>query len=177
MEAEIDWNRRLADQWEWHWENQIKPRLAGLTDEEYLWEPAPGSWNVRGPRAIDWEFPQPVPPPVTTIAWRLAHVIVGVLAMRNASHFGAPPAAYETWEYATTAAGALDQLETQLAIWREGVRTAELEKRLGDTEPYPELTIADLILHIHRELIHHMSEVSLLRDLYQHTQVKNGDNA
>jgi hypothetical protein len=29
---------------------------------------------------------------------------------------------------------------------------------------------ADLVLHIHRELIHHLSEVCLLRDLYLHTQ-------
>jgi len=25
-----------------------------------------------------------------------------------------------------------------------------------------------LVLHIHRELIHHLAEVSLLRDLYSH---------
>jgi hypothetical protein len=29
--------------------------------------------------------------------------------------------------------------------------------------------MADLVLHIHRELIHHLSEVCLLRDLYLHT--------
>lgn len=27
--------------------------------------------------------------------------------------------------------------------------------------------MADLVLHIHRELIHHLAEVALLRDLYQ----------
>jgi hypothetical protein len=30
--------------------------------------------------------------------------------------------------------------------------------------------MADLVLHIHRELIHHLSEVCLLRDLYLHTK-------
>ncbi|MDN5760078.1 MAG: DinB family protein, partial [Tomitella sp.] len=29
---------------------------------------------------------------------------------------------------------------------------------------------ATLVLHIHRELIHHLAEVALLRDLYTHTQ-------
>jgi hypothetical protein len=29
--------------------------------------------------------------------------------------------------------------------------------------------MADLVLHIHRELIHHRSEICLLRDLYLHT--------
>jgi hypothetical protein len=28
--------------------------------------------------------------------------------------------------------------------------------------------MAELVLHIHRELIHHLSEVCLLRDLYLH---------
>jgi hypothetical protein len=30
--------------------------------------------------------------------------------------------------------------------------------------------MADLVLHIHREPIHHLSEVCLLRDLYLHTK-------
>ena len=34
--------------------------------------------------------------------------------------------------------------------------------------------MADLVLHIHRELIHHLSEVCLLRDLYLHTTTTNG---
>jgi hypothetical protein len=29
--------------------------------------------------------------------------------------------------------------------------------------------MADLVLHINRELIHHGAEISLLRDLYAHT--------
>jgi hypothetical protein len=28
--------------------------------------------------------------------------------------------------------------------------------------------MADLVLHVHRELLHHLSEVGLLRDLYLH---------
>jgi hypothetical protein len=30
--------------------------------------------------------------------------------------------------------------------------------------------MADLVLHIHRELLHHLSEVCPLRDLYLHTK-------
>ena len=30
--------------------------------------------------------------------------------------------------------------------------------------------MADLVLHIHRELIHHLAEVCLLRDLYAHRE-------
>jgi hypothetical protein len=37
-------------------------------------------------------------------------------------------------------------------------------------EPFPEAPIADLVLHIHRELIHHLSEVCVPSDLYLHTK-------
>lgn len=182
---DFDWNRTLREQWEFHWEHQLRARLDGLTDEEYFWSPVPDAWSVRprgtstapvqggsGDFTIDFAFPQPVPPPFTTIAWRLGHVIVGVLAARNAAHFGAPAASYETWEYAGDAATALDQLHTQLDLWTAGVRglgEAELRTPVGDKEPFPEAPMADLVLHIQRELIHHLSEVCLLRDLHLHT--------
>ncbi|MEJ3652471.1 DinB family protein [Actinomycetes bacterium KLBMP 9759] len=174
---DLDWNRILRDQWEWHWTKQVRGRLEGLTDEEYFWSPVPDAWNVR-PRAgggftIDFAYPEPAPTPFTTIAWRLGHVIVGVLAMRNATHFGAPAASYDTWEYAGGAAAALDQLDAQVDVWLAGVRglgEGGLRVPLGDKEPYPELPMADLVQHIHRELIHHTSEVCLLRDLYMHTR-------
>ena len=119
-----EWNQLLRDQFEWHWEHQLRARLAGLTDEEYLWEPVAGAWSVRprgtaitsmaagaGELVIDWEYPEPAPAPFTTIAWRLGHVIVGVLGMRNAAHFGRDPVDYATFSYAATAADALAQLD------------------------------------------------------------------
>lgn len=177
------WNALLREQLAWHWAHQLRPRLAGLTDAEYFWEPAPGSWNVRphgsgsaaprigtGPMTIDYAFPAPVPAPVTTIAWRLAHVIVGVFAMRNASHFGRAHVDYETFPYAPTAAVALDQLDAEYAAWDAGVAAlgdAGLANPCGEAEgPYAALPMAALVLHINREAIHHLAEVSLLRDLY-----------
>ncbi|MEU7144309.1 DinB family protein [Nocardia sp. NPDC046473] len=187
MEAhDFDWNQTLREQWEFHWDHQVRARLDGLTDDEYFWSPVPNGWSVRprdsstapmqvgsGGFTIDYAYPTPDPAPFTTIAWRLGHVIVGVLAVRNAAHFGTPAASYDTWEYAGSAATALDQLETQLDSWRAGVRTlsdADLRIPVGPKEPYPEASMADLVLHIHRELIHHLSEVCLLRDLYLHTR-------
>ncbi|MBU2664954.1 DinB family protein [Actinoplanes bogorensis] len=178
----FDWNRTLREQWEWHWDNQLRERLAGMTDDEYLWEPAPDTWNVRprgtstapmqagsGDFTIDFAFPQPDPAPLTSIAWQLGHVIVGVLAVRNFAHFGAPEAAYEKWDYAGTATEARTQLDQQLAVWLAGVESLGedgLRRPCGPAEPYPDAPMATLVLHIHRELIHHLSEVSLLRDLY-----------
>src|SRR5262245_33867717 len=119
---ELDWNYELRQQWEFHWNHQLRRRLDGLTDDEYFWSPVPDAWRWRplgtstapiqvgaGDFAIDYGYPEPVPAPFTTIAWQLGHVIVGCLAMRNASHFGAPPVSFDTWEYAGTAAGALEQ--------------------------------------------------------------------
>ncbi|QBS43640.1 DinB family protein [Nocardia sp. CS682] len=187
---ELDWNRTLREQWEFHWNHQIRARLDGLTDDEYFWSPVPNAWSVRprgsstapvqagaGEFTIDYAFPESTPAPFTTIAWRLGHVIVGVLAARNAAHFGAPAASYESWEYAGTAAVALDQLETQLDAWLTGVHSLGadgLRVPVGEKEPYPELPMADLVLHVHRELIHHLSEVCLLRDLYLHTTTATG---
>ena len=36
----IDWTEQLSEQLEWHWSRQLRPRFAGLSDDEYLWEPA-----------------------------------------------------------------------------------------------------------------------------------------
>lgn len=182
--TDIDWNAELSAQLTFHWETTLRPRLAGLTDEEYLWEPAPGAWSVR-PRAesvashsagagdlvVDFAFPEPDPAPVTTIAWRLAHVIVGVFGIRNHSHFGGPPVDYASHTYAGTADGALAQLDEVYRRWTEGVAAlgaGGLARPCGPAEgPYADAPLATLVLHIHREVIHHGAEIALLRDLYR----------
>jgi hypothetical protein len=180
------WNPLLREQIDWHWTHQLRDRLDGLTDDEYFWEPVPGCWNVHprgassapvqggsGAMTIDFAFPEPDPPAFTTIAWRLGHVIVGVLAMRNASHFGRAATDYMSFPYAATAKEALDQLDTEYATWLAGVDALGedgLARPCGEAEgPYAEYPLAALVLHINRELIHHLAEVSLLRDLYLHT--------
>lgn len=180
----MNWTEHLVDQLEFHWTGQLRPRLAGLTDEEYFWEPAPGAWSVRprgtshaavqagiGAFTVDFAFPEPDPPPVTTIAWRLAHLIVGVFGARVAGHFGGPPAQYPTWDYAGTAAEALRQLDATHDAWIAGVRTlddAALAAACGPAEgPWADRSMATLVLHINREAIHHGAEIALLRDLHR----------
>jgi hypothetical protein len=46
---DIDWNTALIDQLDWLWEHQLRPRLDGLTDAEYFWEPVADCWSVRPP--------------------------------------------------------------------------------------------------------------------------------
>ena len=167
---------RLADQIDFHWTNQLRPRLDGLTDDEYFWCPVPNCWTVHDDGSIDFEYPPPEPAPFTTIAWRLAHVIVGVLAMRNHSHFGGPPADYQSWPYATDAVTALRQLDDAYEIWIAGVRGLdddELDRPCGPAEgPYAEYPIGTLILHINRETIHHGAEIACIRDLYANSPEK-----
>ncbi|WP_086664011.1 DinB family protein [Lentzea kentuckyensis] len=163
----MDWNKQLTDQLDFHWKVQARPRLEGLTDEEYFWEPVPDVWTIRRDNTIDWQYPAPEPTPVTTIAWRMAHIIVGVFAMRTASHFGGPPADHATWQYAMTADDALKQLDDAYAAWMAGARTADLSLPVGPAEgPFAEEPMATLVLHINREVIHHCAEIALLRDLY-----------
>ena len=135
---------------------------------------AAGGWGNSDRFTIDFTFPEPDPPPVTTIAWRLGHVIVGVLGARNASHFGGPPIGYEDFVYADSADTALQQLDSGYAAWQAGVESlgdAGLDRPVGEAEgPWADAPYSVLVLHINREMIHHLAEVCLLRDLYLHRE-------
>lgn len=180
--------KELHEQLQWHWENQARPRLDGLGDEEYRWLPPGDGWTIRhrdeavpesvnyragsGEWLIDWAMPEPSPAPVTSIAWRMAHIVVGCFGARTHSHFGGPEAEYPTWDYAGTAAGGLAQLDDAYRRWSEGVRglTDEtLWRPVGPAEgPWQDSPMITLVLHINREAIHHMAEIALLRDLWAH---------
>src|SRR5580700_1212062 len=45
-DMDVDWNAELIDQLESHWQQRLRPRLNGLTDDEYFWQPVPGCWTV-----------------------------------------------------------------------------------------------------------------------------------
>jgi hypothetical protein len=183
---DLDWNRELVEQLDWHWHEHLRPRLDGLTDDEYLWEPVPGCWSLRprdeaitpmaagaGEVVADFAYPEPVPAPFTTIAWRMAHVAIGVLGMRAANHFGDGGVDYQTTRWSLTAAGGLDLLDHHYDAWISGVRGLGedgLARPCGPAEgPFSEYSMAALVLHINRETIHHGAELTLLRDLYTHS--------
>jgi hypothetical protein len=189
----IDWNTELVKQLDLHWQHQLRPRLDGLTDAEYFWQPVPDCWTLSrrgeskasisvgaGEFTMDYAMPPTDPAPVTTIAWRLAHIIVGLFALRTATHFAGPPADYRTWDYAGTAAGALRQLDEQHAAWIKGVRSLGADGlawqagREEGGDEYAECPMAELVLHINREVIHHGAEIALLRDLYRWKEDRDG---
>ncbi|TDH46460.1 DinB family protein [Mycobacterium eburneum] len=162
----------LADQLDRHWRNQLRPRLDGLTDDEYRWEPVPGCWTLHD-HGIDHAFPAPQPPPFTTIAWRLVHLTMGILAFRNYNNFGGPPVDPESWPYANDATTALQQLDEAYARWiaaARGLDDAALARPVGPAEGRwgAHHTMAELILGVNIEVIHHGAEIACLRDLYLH---------
>src|SRR5438105_5877413 len=167
----LDWTTQLLEQLTWHWQNHVWPRLVTLTDDEYFWEPLPGCWNIRrrgdartgmaagaGDLVADFEFPEPDPAPVTTIAWRLGHVLVGIFGMRNAAHFGGPPINYQTAVWPPDAPSALAALEQAYKTWVAGVASlddAGLARPVGPAEgAFAEYPYAALVLHINREVTH-----------------------
>lgn len=184
---EIDWTHELIDQLEFHWSNVWRPRLDALTDEQYLWEPVPGAWSVR-PRAqavtsmaagacdvlIDFDRPEPVPPPVTTIAWRIGHLTVDVFGNRAGRHFGDGPVEHSAIDWPLAAAGGLALLDHHHDAWIAGVSkldAAGLAQPCGPAEgPFSDYPFAALVLHINREALHHGAEIALLLDLFAHRQ-------
>ena len=181
----MDWKRMAIEQLEFYWATSFRPRLEGMTDEEYFWEPTPNCWSIR-PRAeattkmaagrgalvLDFEYPEPKPTPLTTIAWRLGHIGSGVLAFRADNHFGGGAPGFDEVDWPATAEAAIAYVEDGYTRWMTGIRSLDDEgmaRPVGPAEgPYAEQPYAVLLLHINREVMHHGAEVALLRDLYVH---------
>jgi hypothetical protein len=198
----MDWTTQLVEQLDWHWEGQLRPRLIGLTDDEYFWEPAAPCWNVRprgtssapvqagsGAFTIDFAFPPPEPPPVTTIAWRLVHVGAGCLGNRASTFFGdgSVPAEADMFDPRHLPADLPGGAEEAVAFldrsyrhWHHGIAGLDeegLARPLGPRGgPFAEDPMAELIAHINREVMHHGAEIGLLRDLYRATGASRRDS-
>jgi hypothetical protein len=180
----INWGNLLVDQLTFYWDVYLWPRLQGLTDDEYFWEPVAGCWTVRpsagGRFVADWQWPPPKPEPVTTIAWRIVHVGAGCFANRASAFFGGegvPEDAtmsdprHRPLDLPGNAADGLAFLHDSYRKWHDGIAgldQAGLEQPLGPKgDGYSADPMAGLVLHISREAMHHGGEICLLRDLYR----------
>lgn len=183
MEFRTDRVGLLLDQLDTSCE-MAKDRLAGLTDEEHLWEPVPGCISIRPAGEInggslghgDWllEFPRPEPdpPPMRTIAWILGHLYEG-FSSRYEWTFGARQADPLTMvDFTPSAAEALERFWALMERWRGGIAglTDEQLDMIGYGQ-YPfgldrDIQFIAIVWWTNRELIHHTAEIALLRDLY-----------
>jgi hypothetical protein len=192
---QFDWGAQLLAQLEFYWDAHLRPRLDGLTDEEYFWEPVDGCWSLRqcpDGRYVPDGGPDggkvSGPPAVTTIAWRLVHVGAYCLANRASAFFGdgtVPEDAnmfdrrHVPADLPGSAVDAIDFLDRAYRRWHDGIAgldEAALRAPLGPKGAmFADDPMAALVLHISREVMHHGGEICLLRDLYRATGVKARD--
>ncbi len=182
--AEVSWGKLLVDQLEFYWVFHLRPRLDGLTDDEYLWEPVPGCWSVRrgadGGLVIDGRAENEPEPALTTIAWRMMHIALDCLAVRTDAFFGGSdlPDDVSMWDRRREptdlpgdAASAVAFLEKQYQAWHDGICGLDDDGMLAPLGPkgahFAAEPMAALVLHINREFIHHGAEIALMRDLYR----------
>jgi hypothetical protein len=182
----VDFGRLLVEQLEFYWDVHLRPRLDGLSDEEYLWEPVAGCWSLRQGPDGRWRMdgldgsPAPEPPPVTTIAWRMMHVGATCLANRASAFFGGDgvPADAPMWDprlvpsdLPGTAAEAGVFLQHHYERWHAGIAALDAHGMAAPLGPkggtYARDPMAGLVLHISREVMHHGGEIGVLRDLYR----------
>jgi DinB superfamily len=158
-------------------------QVEGLSTDEYLWEPIPDCWSVRprhaartalpgglGAWVIDGEWPLIGPPPVTTIAFRLLHLVAWT-ALYSDWTFGAATRSYADFEIPGDAADAvvlLRQVQDEFTAPVEPLTDDDLVQ----TRPAhwgAEYPVGVLVWQIAVEHLHHSAEIGVLRDLHRGT--------
>ena len=153
---------------------QLLQRLNGLTDREYLWEPAADSWSVRplsdGTAIVDGAGIREIEPaPVTTIAWRLWHIAIDCFDDYT-RRFGADLSTASS-QWTLDANVAIETLRTKWNGYRVTVAGLNWWSELGSSwENWSRHSVADMAMHASNELVHHGGEIALLRDLYRSSQ-------
>lgn len=161
------------------WE-ALDRRLAGMTDDEALWEPAATVWTVRPSGGIGGVVDAagmhmeadtgPGTTPITTIAWRMWHLAVDCFDTFAVRVFGTTGASVSGGDWFVDAARGHAELSAAFANFRDGVAARPSESwwdELGpEWGPFAPYSLLDLVQHTSHELVHHGAEIALLRDLY-----------
>ncbi|HZU74592.1 MAG TPA: DinB family protein [Acidimicrobiales bacterium] len=169
---------------------------SGLSDDEFFWEPSPGSWSIR--RREDCQTPNPFGvgdwvadydvtvvstdwavhgEPMTTIAWLMWHF--GSMPGRTAQldYLGGAETADSGWTSPyrtdhprfTSATQAVEALQAGWEELRSALRTAndeQLEQPVGSWGGRPTLGYQNLAALLN-EVSHHGTQVCALRDFYR----------
>jgi hypothetical protein len=155
--------------------DMLRGRLAGLTDEEYLWEPVSGGWTLRvlpdGRLDADYAYPDPDPPPFTTIGWRINH-IASCKVMYHEYAYGPGKLTFPDLDVPPTPAEAASMLEeghTLLTTDLDGLKDADLEATVLTNwgEEWPAWRIFWTMIH---HDLWHGGEIGALRDLYRESR-------
>ncbi len=174
--------RAVVGQLDIWWFGAFTMRWQGLTDDEFFWKPTPDAFCLRREDdGLYYEWPPgsrgEATPPVTTIAWRLAHIAQGCFVGRWHTHFGDGSVGPYVEPFPSNATDALAYLDEWKNTWQNALLTAGNDRlwdplgmsesdvavmQLGKDDPF-----IGLALHINREVMHHGAEISLLRDLYR----------
>jgi uncharacterized damage-inducible protein DinB len=154
----------------------LRERVDGLTDEEFWWAPVGGDvWTVReqadGRWMADYEEPDPIPAPFTTIGWRLVHVLECKL-MYEEYAFGAGQLRWDrdlsSPHSASEALAQLDRYQERLVRSVEGLTEDDLDREVLTNwgEKWPAWRIVWTMIH---HDLWHGGEIGALRDLYLKT--------
>jgi hypothetical protein len=119
---------------------------------------------------LDFAIPEPVPAPMTTIAWRLGHLYAG-FSGRWEWTFGGRQKTRETIGFAPKATEMLDRLWALTDQWHDSIAAMTDEQldmvgfgQYQGLDPY--IPFICIVWWMNRELILHTGEVALLRDLW-----------
>ena len=158
-----------------------RSRLAGLTDEEFFWEPVDRCWSLRPKTEVDGVAPHdspgewwidgdgieaPEPPPFTTIAWLIGHMTLAVWNYNDTIAGGAPapePA------LPASASAAVDLWEEVIGRFQSMVGDYSDEDLVQQVNAWGGTAARTfLVSHVTCEVLHHAAEVGRLRDLFRY---------
>jgi hypothetical protein len=170
----------FLNQWDYVVE-VLTDRLAGVTDDEFLWQPAESVWTVRpnpdgGRHLVDVEVWAPTgePAPPRTIAWSMGHLGAGV-AIRADWLVGAHRAKNVDFDWPLNADEGVRFMLDGLAAWRDGLATMtdeDLDIVGRSAYPHgldPEVPLIEIVWWVTKELTWHAAEIWFMRDLYAAT--------
>jgi DinB family protein len=156
----------------------LTERLAGLTDAEYLWEPAPNVWTVRRgrdgrprPDAEVWAATGEAGTPPRTLAWSIGHLGAGSLT-RADYLVGSHSLKDDDITWPMTAEEGVRFMFDGLAAWRDGLATmTDVDLDTVGRSAYPDgldpqLPLIEIVWWVNKELLFHCGEIWYVRDLY-----------
>ncbi|HEV8545256.1 MAG TPA: DinB family protein [Candidatus Limnocylindrales bacterium] len=152
-------------------------RLEGLTDAEYLWEPAPRVWTVREvdgravPDAEVWAPTGAAGTPPRTLAWSIGHLGAGSLT-RADYLVGSHSLKNGDLTWPMTADAGVTFMRDGLTAWRTGLgqmTDTDLDTVGRSAYPHgldPTLPLIEIVWWVNKELVFHAGEIWFVRDLY-----------